>query len=34
MAKPVTSGYQADRLSGRSVVAITAAAAVYVQLLL
>ena len=34
VARPVTSGYQADRLSGRSVVVITAAAAIYVQLLL
>ena len=33
-ARPVTSGFQADRLSGRSVVATTAAAAIYAQLLL
>ena len=34
VARRVTSGYQADRLSGRSVGAIRAAAAIYVQLLL
>ena len=34
VARSATSGYQADRLPGRSVVANTAAAAIYVQLLL